>query len=102
MTITINYETKSDQSRFINISMLTTTKKTNSLKINLDKSAESDWNREKINTFLVNIVAENDSSEIIVEITDQANQNRQQVKEIEFIVQLFETFAKQYNEMIKK
>ncbi|QJG66570.1 hypothetical protein HGG64_02555 [Mycoplasma phocoeninasale] len=101
MTIKIDYEQKSDESKFITISNLSTTKTDRNLKINLDKKVDSDWNRDKINDFLFTLVAEDGRSEMTIQITDRAEKNRQDVKEINFIIQLFEAFVKFYNEGIK-
>ncbi|MBN0970909.1 hypothetical protein [Mycoplasma phocoeninasale] len=101
MTIKIDYEQKSDESKFITISNLSTTKTDRNLKINLDKKVDSDWNRDKINDFLFTLVAEDGRSEMTIQITDRAEKNRQDIKEINFIIQLFEAFVKFYNESIK-
>ncbi|MCV3728646.1 hypothetical protein OF376_02570 [Ureaplasma miroungigenitalium] len=91
--IIINYIPE-DQTISVSSDKIRENKKGNQLIINIENPGEG-WQADKINNFLALLV--DNEEELEVQLTPDATAAQKEVFAIDFVYELFHTFAKEYN-----
>ncbi|MCV3754277.1 hypothetical protein [Ureaplasma zalophigenitalium] len=91
--IIINYIPE-DQTISVSSDKIRENKKGNQLIINVENPGEG-WQADKINNFLALLV--DNEQELTVMLTPEAQKVRKEIFAIDFVYELFDTFANEYN-----
>ncbi|QSF13497.1 hypothetical protein [Mycoplasma sp. Mirounga ES2805-ORL] len=89
--ITIDFETTPNTSY---ITIKNSISKKADIKVDLNDT--TDWNKQNINKFLIELVNSGENK-LNLEVTDAAKNKQKELAALDFIVQLFDSFVKKYN-----